>query len=507
MAPPRYAALGLAALLVAVAALAGCAEPATVPPPPAQVAPQDARVVAALGVAPALGLPTFGAPVTVATGFLGEPTLLADHAGTLYLTFPGCDNNDSCAHGPVYRSRDGGAAWAKLNPLSDGRLSEDGPEQSNGDAMLAIDADGTLYASDLGAGIPVWASDDGGDSWHFGADVVPKGGGADRQWSWGGPSGMAVEAWMATSPTRSVAVAVSQDHGHTFSPAKLYEDGIGWIGPVTGSDDGVHLAVAYTLPAQPAPDVTGLGSLLLVQPVHLKLLLSNDSGASWTPTDTGVTIQPNPAGAQWPGTLMAPIVARLGSGALVYAWSQEPVDASRAGGPAAVVKAMVSRDEGATWSEPVTLSGDRTAVMPWVVAGAGDRFEVHYYAASDVRVDNDYEGTWDLDATIADATDAATMPHQSMTVESGVHQGGICARGGVCGETASDRSLLDFIGGALLPDGRIALTYCASPSNPASGLLGSSATQVHVTVQSGGSRLSEFLAPVTSVASTNTTAP
>jgi len=432
--------------------------------------------------------PTFAPGVVVGQGFLGEPTLLSDAQGRLLLTFPGCDGSHSqgCANAPIYRSLDG-QEWTSLNTAEDGKLDKKGPA-ANGDAMLALGADGALYASNLGQGLPHWRSTDDGATWKSVGNPVPDSQSADRQWGWAGPAGLVVSAWMATSPTRSAAVAVSHDAGKTWGAPFEADATIGWIGPIAASPDGRDIFVPYTKPlnVDPAGVTDPSGFLVVGDPqTELRLLRSTDGGATWSVQGTGHVILKNPASAQWPGTLMAPILARTGSGTLVYVWSEQRLDASaRAAGTEASVYAMRSRDNGTTWSQPQLLSAARTAIMPWVVAGAGERFAVSWYGASDVVVDHDYEGTWDVDAAILDG-DAVALG----TVASGVHKGGICAKGGVCGAMASDRSMLDFMGGALLPDGRFAVAYCASPSDSTSGLLGGSNTKVMVAVQSSPGNL------------------
>ena len=474
----------LAFLAILVLLLAGCASkpaPVAVAPPPPP--PQEMRVLpAATSAFDSSKQLVFPAAPAIATGFLGEPTLVSDSNGSLYLTFPGCPTGSTCNNGPVYRSDDLAASWSYLN-LANGSLAPKAAK-ANGDAMVAVDGAGTLYASDLGTGIPVFTSHDRGASWAPSTNVVPKGESADRQWSWGGPRGMAVEAWMATAPARAVAVSVTHDGGGNWSKLQAFDASVGWVGPIAGSADGKDLWVGYTKPLDTDQDPTG-DALLADPKVELRLLHSADSGATWKVQSTGHVITKDPAKAQWPGTLMAPIVARTGDGTLVYAWSEERLDAgARAAGTQASVYSMTSKDNGTTWSQPLLLSGARTAIMPWVVGGAASRYAVAYYAADDVKVSNDYEGTWDVDYTVADAHTLA-----SGHVAGKVHTGGICAKGGVCGLTLSDRSLLDFIGGALLPEGRIAIAYCASTGMPGpstTGLLGGDGTSVHVAVSEHG---------------------
>lgn len=465
----------------------------------------DQRVL--LGTTPltdALVVPTFHLSPAVGTGFLGEPTMVSDAKGRLVLTFPGCEkSHTSCRNAPIFRSGDG-MKWESLNRLGNGSLDPrkgvDSPA-ANGDAMISIDAAGNLYASNLGTGLPHWRSVDDGASWQFMGNPVPKGDGSDRQWGWGGPAGMVVSAWMATSPARAAAVSVSHDGGGNWSKPQELDATIGWIGPVSGTPDGQKLFVGYTKPlnadgANAVPDPTGLvgattGNAVVADPqTELRLLRSLDGGTTWSIVKTGHVIVKDPAAAQWSGTLMAPVLARTGDGTLVYAWSEQRLDApARAASIAASVYEMTSKDDGATWSAPQLLSGARTAIMPWVVAGSGARHSVAYYASSDVHVDHDYEGTWDVESVTVQGKETVTA-----IVAPKVHTGGICAKGGVCGTTLADRSMLDFMGGAVLPDGRVAWAYASSAGGPVPNSiegvrLGGAGTSVLVAVQDAGSRL------------------
>jgi hypothetical protein len=116
----------------------------------------------------------------------------------------------------------------------------------------------------------------------------------------------------------------------------------------------------------------------------------------------------------------------------------------------AVVKVIASKDQGATWTEPAQVSEVPTAIMPWVTGGAGDRFAITYYA-SDVPLDSDYVGDWDVMAALIDGAGGELQVATSVLAE-GIHQGGLCSRGGGCGP--SDRTLLDFFEADVLPDGR-----------------------------------------------------
>jgi hypothetical protein len=119
------------------------------------------------------------------------------------------------------------------------------------------------------------------------------------------------------------------------------------------------------------------------------------------------------------------------------------------------------------------------AIMPWVTGGAGDRYAVTYFLSA-IGTDPDLVAlTWDVVATYVDG-DA----QHDVVIESMVHEGPICSRGGGCVGPV-DRALLDYFEADLLPDGRLAVIY---PANPLANLFG---IDIRVAVQDGGTPLLE----------------
>src|SRR5688500_9464113 len=131
--------------------------------------------------------PTFDLLGAVAAGGplygAGEPGIWGALDGTIYITFPGCDDgpyyfvsypdSETCGHGLVWKSTDDGATWTRLNRHPDGLLTEEGP-QANGDADVAVDSAGTVWASNLGGGgIQFHRSRDGEATWNYTRNIGP----------------------------------------------------------------------------------------------------------------------------------------------------------------------------------------------------------------------------------------------------------------------------------------------------------------------------------------------
>ncbi len=439
----------------------------------------------------AAGGPAYGA---------GEPSAWVALDGTLYVAFPGCDRGfylvplptpgaEACGHGLIYRSADEGATWERMNEDGTGRYTADGPT-ANGDADVAVDAAGNVYASNLGSGIQFhtfWAEN---QTWEYMANVVPEGEGADRQWMTAGKEGHVIMTWMRTSPSRDVEVNVTFDGGRTWHHGGNYGSGIGWLGTVQLSPDGEHAYIPYTQPirAGTAPLVSGPSDCAM------RVLVSSDGGLNWTDVDTGARWPASQTGGHWSCVQMAPALDVTGDGTVVVAWSRDvffPEDASpyTAASASTLLEIIASRDNGTTWTDQELywadtglFAGFGSRIMPWVTGGAGDRFAITYLF-NPVPTDSDYTAAvWDVRAMVIDGfgTDDATFVDS--LIEASVHAGGICTRGGACLLTGSDRAFLDFFEADLTPEGHLFVTY-PHDLNP------SKMIEIRTAIQNGGTPL------------------
>ncbi len=162
------------ALLVA-AALAGCSGSDNDTAPTVPGAPPAA--------------PAFAFNVTtVDTEYgVGEPSILVDPAGTVWIPGPTgfvtpLVERDPTAYtydSGLFKSTDGGATWQNVQQIpSYGRDTCPG----GGDSDIAAAPDGSLYLIDLNLGnVPIDVSQDGGETWLFNCNssILP---GVDRQW-------------------------------------------------------------------------------------------------------------------------------------------------------------------------------------------------------------------------------------------------------------------------------------------------------------------------------------
>ncbi|MBI2076954.1 MAG: exo-alpha-sialidase [Euryarchaeota archaeon] len=426
-------------------ASAGCLAATETAPKDAGPAPDLAPMHALVGatepldlVAPAfklLGRVSRAGPPSGA----GEPSIWAHLDGTVYLAFPGCDNGNEppntaltprtpCRNGPVYRSDDQGATWKRLNRAADGKLDDKGPS-ANGDNEVAVDAAGTVYASNLGAGgIQVWRSLDRGATWEHKGNLTPKTHFADRQWPAGGKPGHLIVTWMGgktaqgQTPRRSVAINTTFDSGETWTGITYVDDAIGWLGPVAFHPNLTSAYIPYTKRATAPGQLPTEGATF-----GLHLAATHDGGLTWTSLDTKVRIRASGTGGHWSGVLMAPALDVTGDGSIVYAWSEDVLDPTGATSNGARVRLMASRDAGRSWTAPATVSTRTSAIMPWVTGGAGDRVAINYYG-SDTGLDSDMVGRWDVMVAMVD--DVAGAPKAVTSVlERDVHFGGLCSRG------------------------------------------------------------------------------
>jgi hypothetical protein len=281
--------------------------------------------------------------------------------------------------------------------------------------------------------------------------------------------------------TRQVGIATTFDAGKTFNVTYVGKS-IGWEGSVQFAPDGQTAYIPYTEPVAGGSSVPVVGVGTGATQCALKVARTLDGGLSWTELDTGIKVSVSGTSFHFSCLLMAPDLAVTGDGHVVYVWSEEVPDPSGMTNTAAVMKLAASADQGATWSKPFVVSKAASAIFPWASGGAGDRVAISYFA-DNLPGDPDRTGLWDVRLAVIDGVGSDAPKMVDSLVEANVHQGGICAEGGACTLTGTDRALLDYFENAIMPDGHVILVY---PADPATG---GKYIEIRIAVQNGGTPL------------------
>lgn len=429
-------------------------------------------IVAPLAVAPGSGPASFASAKVALQITGGEPSLILDPRttpATQYVTAP---------FQGVWRSTDGGVSWTQRSPDS-----FSGGPITNGDASLAVDADGVLYLSgltddgQLASRVPVQVSTDGGATWirffylHDSATGID----CDRQWTAARGHGEAVTTVRC---------------GSEMWLWRTTNAGLSWTGPITVQNvDDVFTGGPITY----SPD-GNLYFLYFNGNSELRLARSADGGLTWTSRLVSSDGQ----------SVSFPVVAADNLGNLYAAW--ETSDILLLPPLNSVVKVATSIDDGTTWSAPRQVSSSETAaIFPWIVALAPGKVDVAFYIEQNIT-SADLGGpitTWDV--VVAQSTNAlALVPSYSrVTAVNDFHKGSICTTGLACVgpqnllgvgnvPTPFDRRLLDFF--EMRADGA-GNAYMVYPHDrPAtSGIIGDAVfswVDFEVARQTGGTQIS-----------------
>lgn len=432
--------------------IAGCATPA------ADIASESLPVDLVMPTA----LPVFGESLLLqgagAGGLGGEPSVAVGPDGTIYVAAPmisaetivgGFLGARSFGQISVWRSTDGGATFELLND-ENGQLTDG--DAANGDADIAVGSDGSVYAIDLGGGVPLYISRDQGETWEDKGVLNDEDTSPDRQWIDVEGDLIAVTwANQSAEDGRGIDITFSTDRGETWSHPRPLLDGMIQFGPVEIAPGGTDIYMPY---------VTSDGW-------ELQVLASHDGGASWTDHATGRALPAqSPLGTglpdvegHWSPTFIFPVLAADKAGRLYLAYS-----AYVEGGDTTQLMLMRSDDKGASWTEPVAVATSANAVLPWIVAGEEGNVAISYFASDTALDPNKGAHEWRLEIVVSRNAQEAPTFEVAHVVEN-VHTGSICSSGGGCtGGLAhvvvyEDRSLLDFFEMALTPEGRLVVVW------------------------------------------------
>lgn len=460
----------LAPLLLAALLLAGCASPSA-------LMQTSASVPGASPVAPVMKDMTFLPPVDTDRITRGsEPSVAVAPDGAIYVSAPSLVIDEAAGElalagqakpqSVVWVSHDRGATFTRTGAALTGQNAD---YSGGGDSDVAVDAGGRVYMADLGGGIPVIASSDGGKTWNLTPNAAG-GNSTDREWVAGGKAGEVFLAYENTSTEgyEYLEVTNSSDGGAT------------WRSPATKVAQ-LHFPESYHGPIQFDQE-----RRILYAPFSLRggmaMGVSRDGGLTFDVQTVarGLTERPG---------MLLPTAGVDRAGNVYVAWAEH-------GTAGWSVYYSWAPPGGGNWSTPhaVTAGGDN--VMPALVAGANGRIAIAYYQSPLYAGEPDEieaaGATWNL--VVAHTLDAkAAMPefHEDLVMKR-AHVGSICSMGSFCllgpavgrPEKLADRSLGDFFKAALTPDGKVVIAF--DHDDPLPWTLADTAA---VAVQSGGDSL------------------
>lgn len=460
--------LRLAATLALLASLAPILAGCVTQPPAGTLDPSGE----APDVRPELVAPAFLPAVKLGTMELGaEPNVAVAPDGTVYVSTPLA----------LWRSDDLGHTYQAIGDQKGCTLGSALCEGRNpglvggGDGSLAITPEGFLHWAGLGGGhhVPYQRSVDRGESWSAAVDLAPAEDGynvTDRQWIAADDDGTLYAVWRYSQrPSEGCAPALDAcvarpdaEWTHTINLNVSRDGGATWT-PSVIADAGVTGPIA----TDPASDAI----YLPLNRDGLRVLRSADRGLTWTET-------PLFAGVIAHGFYIFPVAAVDAAGNVYVVWSEdrdapshpdERVDpfVSR---PAARprVHLAVSRDGGASFSEPLLLSSpDRPAVFPWIAAGDEGRVAVVWYDAALPTPGDRLPNVWNVAVAMSVTADEDEPVFETaFATPEPIHVGSICTMGAFCTVTGGDRSRLDFFEVRILPDGSPVLAYVADGDVP-----------------------------------------
>lgn len=431
----------LAGLLMAMLLLAGCSQPPeTQQPttePPAPTLPPGVAVFrngTALGTVPALGSPTYH--LLDHNG--AEPNLGITSDGAIFVS----------SGSAVMRSRDQAQTWEIVQEH----------QLLNSDPMLWVDTEtDRVYNAPMFPILlcsTIYWSDDLGESWDQANSAACGAGPFDHQKLATGKPGpeenplagaqWPTVAYMCYNAVAATNCEASYDGGLTWpvhrnvnvnllprqgseAPAPTTGCGSGQNGHPTAAPDGT-IVFARTAPACPIPFLT----------------MSRDSGLTWTLVDGPAT--PNP-------TSLDPEVAFTPNGSLYMLYQDAEYNELLAR----------SDDMGTTWKGPwsVMPPGVTSASFSALAAGSDGRVAMAFLGARDATgspsstPDNTTWHLYIVTSEDADQDEPTFVSYQVTPDSDPVQRGQIWQGGG----SAPSRNLLDFIDGAVAPDGVFHVAY------------------------------------------------
>jgi hypothetical protein len=222
------------------------------------------------------------------------------------------------------------------------------------------------------------------------------------------------------------------DQGRTYQGPFLIADDIVQMGPIFYSPDG-NLYVTYW-------DLD-----------NVRVARSTDGGMTWQGFDVAPVIDTRSftvGTTDSAGNLYVAYDATQALPATIT--GLEPASKSR-------IFVATSIDDGATWSAPKQVSEElRTAIFPWIVAGAAGKVDVAFFVMDNLTAPDlgSPITTWDI--VMAQSVNALALApsYQRLTAVQDFHAGSVCTSGLACAgpqnlgfgnaPTPFDRRMLDY---------------------------------------------------------------
>jgi hypothetical protein len=380
----------------------------------------------------------------------GEPSITVAGDGTIYLAAPAGLASTRAVPTPVgnggalmWRSDDGGATWTFLpNTVFGG-----------GDADIVAGDGDDLIASGLAlACVSVARSPDRGATWvnnPVGCSNTPV---DDRQWndrfgdavytSFGQiPTDIYINRSLISSPAvvPGPNVRVSNDIDYQWVGVLSVDqrEGVAWqawntTGSPNDCDDGGCSAPASSV----TPDV-------------IKVAKITDSDFTLGPAATPEVIE---VASREFDTFDAFVGVDVSPEGHVYVvWNERHPEVQQTWS-----MLSVSRDDGATWTEPKRVNTIATTAFPWVTAGDDGRVAVTYYGTAATGPSPEtVDGQWRVYS--AYSADGGATFTETVATPDPLHAGAVCTSGTGC--AGGTRDLIDFFETDVLPDGCLAITY------------------------------------------------
>lgn len=396
-----------------------------------------------------------------------NPSLAALPDGRLLAASPTCDRpeplgadfqnrtqQEGCEHRIVYLSDEQGGSWERLNQGERNRLDRR-QERPYGDVDVAADGSGALYVAMDDAGyndLFVLRSEDAGATWQATLSEVEPRTNRDQGPKLGdgriAAAGLdrVVVGWRACETQNTscwIGVRASFSGGLHWSPPARFGDYVRGLGPFVVGPGGADVHAAFW-EGQAVGDAA-----------TLRLLSSRNFGVTWSIEDLGVVVGRSVPSSGRDAPYGLPVVAPLGGGGFAVAWTEEVQTPGDAATPAHAVRYAVKLP-GSDWTMPARAPDGGTARLPWVVAGAGDRFALLYWGGSAVPTDEALNA-WDLRILLVDFHQGVARTLEGVLVPR-VHVGALCGGAMEC-LAGNPRLWIDSFGAAARPDGSLAFTY------------------------------------------------